>query len=380
MILIAQALLYPKDGYGGLITDALEQMASRNLAARSDGHWDLTPTLREQLGKPVVVIPPRKGIRSKHTITLYPKAERERLSKAAIKERELQGIKTDLFRELSVMHSHLRSDRTYEVAIIGPRGKKETRRLRLHPVAFAFPPMTEDMFLALGKDMSEHGAKVPIQLFQGQVLDGRHRVAVASVLHIPLKVEEFIGDDIAARDHVVSLNFMRRDLSIAHRALIVQELYLPQAEAEAKERELAGLVTLSPTGDRVSVKATMIAADRSQGLASARTLQRMEPVREAPKTQERIRNGEITNALAARREALKELGKTAAPTDVPGAYSESSWTAYREAFRRIEVGTKAMEKGQPGTHPLADFLTLFTDMRSALVRAESVAKRVAPAP
>ena len=92
----------------------------------------------------------------------------------------------------------------------------------------------------------------------------------------------------------MSLNLQRRSLSIAQRGLIVSQLYLPQAEAEAKERfgartDLSG--TLAPIGAKVpptsprsqrASKAVYIAAERSNGLASARTLERMAPVWEAP--------------------------------------------------------------------------------------------------
>ena len=72
-----------------------------------------------------------------------------------------------------------------------------------------------------------------------------------------------------------------------------------------------GQVKASPPGDTLidDIQATQAAAARSHGLASARTLQRMQPVREAPLTRELVRSGKIKTATAARGEALKELGK-----------------------------------------------------------------------
>ena len=77
----------------------------------------------------------------------------------------------------------------------------------------------------------------------------------------------------------------------AQRSDIVQQLYLPQAEAAARERMLKGVAgegTLPPDGGKVEGEAIAAAARASNGLASVRTLQRMAPVRQAPKTQERI--------------------------------------------------------------------------------------------
>lgn len=77
---------------------------------------------------------------------------------------------------------------------------------------------------------------------------------------------------------------------------MIQDLLLPQAEAEAKEKQSLSQgqgIKVSPMGDtlnddKVGVLATRLAAARSHGLVSARTLQRMQPVRQAPKTQERM--------------------------------------------------------------------------------------------
>jgi hypothetical protein len=93
------------------------------------------------------------------------------------------------------------------------------------------------------------------------------------------------------------------------RGLIVIELILPEAEAEAAKRQEAGRKkgaattnqdqsALPPFGGRAPepLEAIEDAAKRSQGLVTLGTLQRMAPVRDAPETQERIRSGEIKTA------------------------------------------------------------------------------------
>ncbi len=82
----------------------------------------------------------------------------------------------------------------------------------------------------------------------------------------------------------------------------MQELFLPQAEAEAAKRvggrPKSDAENLAPIGARLSeiAKAHEIAAKQSNGLATVRTLERMAPVRNAPKTRERVRSGEIQSA------------------------------------------------------------------------------------
>ena len=132
------------------------------------------------------------------------------------------------------MYNALSDERTFNVVA---QGRKRSPALRLHPLARAIPKMSEQEFLHLGEDIKQHGVQVPIVPFDGQVLDGRHRVAVAAALRVPVRIDQLDGDEAAARDHVVSLNLQRRNLNIPQRALFVHQLFLLQAEAEAKVRD-----------------------------------------------------------------------------------------------------------------------------------------------
>src|SRR5262245_13792587 len=47
--------------------------------------------------------------------------------------------------------------------------------LRTHPIADLVPYMTPDQYGALLDDIREHGLRIPIVMYEGMVLDGRHR-------------------------------------------------------------------------------------------------------------------------------------------------------------------------------------------------------------
>jgi ParB-like chromosome segregation protein Spo0J len=47
--------------------------------------------------------------------------------------------------------------------------------VELHPICYAFPEMDRDSFGELVQDMAKHGQRVPIQVWNGKVIDGRHR-------------------------------------------------------------------------------------------------------------------------------------------------------------------------------------------------------------
>lgn len=244
--------------------------------------------------------------------------------------RELRKVYADLGAELAD-----REFRAFWVHVQGPRGGIEERRLYLHPLAWAIPQVNEKEFGELAADVRAHGVRNPITLFDGKVLDGRHRLAIAAALKVPLRVVTFEGTEDEARDEVISQNVARRHLTPPQRTLIVQELFLPQAEAEAKERMAAGggdhrseeartgvrtnahPASAQEPDTRTAVRAKEVAVERSGGLTTVRSLQTMDPVRQAPQTQEKIRQGKVKTLAGGRREALKEQGRDPAePTPV----------------------------------------------------------------
>lgn len=232
-------------------------------------------------------------------------------------------------------------NRTYEV--ITP-GRKTPRKLRLHDLAKSLPTMSTDEFNGFVADVRAHGINKPVLVLGDLVLDGRHRVAVADAFNIPVQVESFDGTEEQAVDRVLSENVHRWQLTMAQRGLIVRELFLPRAQAEAQARSGRRTdLTSLPIGREVG-NATDIAAKRSNGLATARTIDRMAPVDNAPKTKERIRSGDITTALQARKEALKEIGRhKKEPADVPAAKPESVYTNLGQAHHKIRAALKGWD-------------------------------------
>ena len=108
-----------------------------------------------------------------------------------------------------------------------------------------------------------------------------------------------------------------------------------------------------------------IAAASSNGLATARTLERMEPVRNAPRTQEKILSGEITSALAARGAAIEELGLDA-PADVPGAVPKPAFTALGQACGLVRKANEALADGRPGDATVEQMVERIADLQTAL--------------
>jgi hypothetical protein len=99
--------------------------------------------------------------------------------------------------------------------------------------------MQTDEYAALVADVAAHGIVDPIMVYDGQILDGRHRYQAAGEAGVECPQTEFEGDDRAAAAFVISCNAHRRHLMPAQKAAAVRAV-------EAASRRLAGLPDIAP--------------------------------------------------------------------------------------------------------------------------------------
>jgi len=94
--------------------------------------------------------------------------------------------------------------------------------LEFHPLCLAFPPLDDDEQAALNADVKANGVRDAGWLYEGKILEGRHRTIAARAAGKPMLYREFIGKDPIA--FVVSANMRRRHLSVAQRAWVLVQL------------------------------------------------------------------------------------------------------------------------------------------------------------
>lgn len=92
-----------------------------------------------------------------------------------------------------------------------------------HELASIMPEMAATEYLELRADIGKVGLQVPITLYEGKVLDGRHRQRACKELGIDGKFVA-LGSDIKPLEFVISSNLKRRHLSLAQRAVIALSL------------------------------------------------------------------------------------------------------------------------------------------------------------
>jgi hypothetical protein len=94
--------------------------------------------------------------------------------------------------------------------------------LQIHELASIFPRMPGEEFAALKLDIKANGLLEPIWLYDGKVLDGRHRYYACQETSVEPAFREYEGSD--PRGFVVSLNLKRRHLDATQRSAVAAEL------------------------------------------------------------------------------------------------------------------------------------------------------------
>ena len=105
-----------------------------------------------------------------------------------------------------------------------------------HEVASLFPLMGEDDLSTLAEDIKTNGLQIPIELFEGKILDGRNRQTACLLAGIAPDYVEVDPDDPV--EYVWSLNRERRHLDQSQLAMVGarrKEIYANRAKERQKK-------------------------------------------------------------------------------------------------------------------------------------------------
>lgn len=106
-----------------------------------------------------------------------------------------------------------------------------TERYRVHPAAALFPMLDGAELAELARDIEEHGLIEPIVVHNGELLDGRNRLAACQLAGVEPTEREWEGDPSEVVAWVLSKNLHRRHLSTSQRALVAARLATLQVGA-----------------------------------------------------------------------------------------------------------------------------------------------------
>lgn len=242
--------------------------------------------------------------------------------------------------------------------------------LRLHPVVRLFPRMTEEEFTALVEDIKEHGQREPVLIYNGRIIDGRHRWLACEQLEIECEVEEWDGEGSFV-DAVVSRNLLRRSLDVSQRAVVAAEI-LPYKEKEARARQkdagangkkggrprkgdhpenpvrpVAQRVSESEEEDQDERPQAKRAVDEAGKIAgvSGRTVARVKAIKKAAKELVPLmRDGHLTVREGERLAKLSEDDRAAVLVRAKALAKEEHDSPYRDALKEHKPKCKPQEE------------------------------------
>lgn len=116
--------------------------------------------------------------------------------------------------------------------------------LEVHTIAKIFPSMSDSEFQHLKEDIAAHGQREAVWLYEGKILDGRHRARACEELDRPLRTVEYDGFDPTS--FVVSLNLHRRHLSESQRGMVAAKLSNLEHGGNRKATDQAANLPLDP--------------------------------------------------------------------------------------------------------------------------------------
>lgn len=263
----------------------------------------------------------------------------------------------------------------------------------LHPVVKCFPSMDAEMYKKLRDDIRENGIVMPVILWQGQVIDGRHRQQIAKELGIQIPIqEEKVNEEVAIK-LARSLNQYRRHLTPSQLALIGAELvkvYAPIAAAVREENlpnhgkspkasvEAFGKASAKAANDvgvsRASIErakkvseeadAKVVEAIR-EGKATVRDAEAIvkEPKEIQKEAAQAVAEGKARTLRAAVRQA-RANGKHQPSEDAEPIYDPNGRVIPPEMVPCVEDGKALMDASKQ----FAEFLGLIKDMRKDPIR------------
>ena len=173
--------------------------------------------------------------------------------------------------------------------------------LEYHPVVFAYNEYPPDDFADLVEDIRANGLINPVVLYNGKIIDGRHRYRAMTILGIEVSVEAGTAVEIGNKvsdlyAYVISANSQRRNQNDSQkRASIAEVITLKQAEGV--KQVSAGRPSLDAEGNKTKETWKDVVEEHPE--FSDRSIRRAVRVaQESPVLQDLVKQGEITTGQA----------------------------------------------------------------------------------
>lgn len=210
-----------------------------------------------------------------------------------------------------------------------------TATYKMHPIADMVPPMTAEEYAELKADIKAHGLHEPITLYEGKILDGKHRYRACRELGLEIKTHVWRSEDGTPLDYIISENVKRRHLTTGQRAALALEL------RPAVQREMAETREGGPTkiGGAHRAPASEVAA-RRLNVAPSSVEAYAKVAEQAPDLAKKVRAGTLALWAAEQEYRARQPRPKPKPPTVT-ELSERARTAATAFAKSVAALTKA---------------------------------------
>ena len=160
-------------------------------------------------------------------------------------------------------------------------------------LARIFPDMPPEDFARLVASIQEDGLMDPITVWQGQVIDGRHRYAACAEAGVERRFE-YLDDDADPLRYILARNDLRRHLDESRRAVVAHKLSASSAPGRPRKENGANLHSSFTQGEA----AALLRVSRRTVAHAARVLSEDSPA--APAVRLAVEQGRVTVSDASR--------------------------------------------------------------------------------
>lgn len=143
-----------------------------------------------------------------------------------------------------------------------------------HEYSLVFPDMEADQFAQLVHDIKARGLLHEIVLFEGKILDGRHRYRACLEANVTPRFRTFKGDDPSG--YVVSENLSRRHLSASQLGMVAASLAEVECERarrrsllNLKQGDVSPMEPIGSVGEKTGRTAVLVARKLNIGQTTA---------------------------------------------------------------------------------------------------------------
>lgn len=221
--------------------------------------------------------------------------------------------------------------------------KTKTRKIDPHPLAELFPLIPAQELAELARDIKANGLQHPIVLFEGKILDGRHRLDCCERVGVRPRFTEYKGDDPLG--FVISLNMRRRHLDVGQRAMIAAQIANMSHGGDRKTGSVAAQTTRQQAADVLNVSPSSVSAAKRV-------------IEQSPALADKVKTGEITLGAAKRELAEAEKDNEELIDETGFKIPQPLNDTWRKRDEVVEIRRRAgiieswLTEMQNGKHPL----------------------------